>query len=203
MASIHVDWMLGTKNYLKISHRNHANVSPNMMLVTSLMNFECQPCGIFEGLSYHQEDESIDPIIFAATVGLGDRIQKLISSNFIGMVSSVSVIFNTGATYSCSSNKGDFLNLEENKFPRKLKGIAKGLEISGFGIVEYSVRSESGRMIALRDQAYYVPGLPKYLRIISPQGIRTPEGYKGTLIAHCNDEQDGYDELNLKEDKPG
>ena len=86
---------------------------------------------------------------------------------------------------------------------RKLKGTAKGLEISGFGIVEYSVRSESGRMIALRDQAYYVPGLTKDLRIISPQGIHTSEGYNVTFIAHCHDEQDGYAELNLKEDKPG
>ena len=88
---------------------------------------------------------------------------------------------------------------EKKTFPRKLKCIAKGLEISVFGIVEYSVRSESGRMIALRDQAYYVPGLPKDLRIISPQGIRTPEGYKGTFIAHCHDEHDSYVELNLKE----
>ena len=69
-----------------------------MKLVTSLINFECQPYGIFEGLSYHQDDEVIDPIIFAATVGLGNRIKKLISSNFMGMVSSVSVIFDTGAT---------------------------------------------------------------------------------------------------------
>ena len=58
-------------------------------------------------------------------------------------------------------------------------------------------------MIALRAQAYYVPGLPKYLRIISPQGIRTSEGYKGTFKGHCHDDQDGYTELNLKEDKPG
>ena len=64
------------------------------------------------------------------------------------------------------------MNLEEKKSPRRLEGIAKGLEISGFGIVEYSVRSEIGRMIALQDQAYYVPGLPKDLRIIYPQGIR-------------------------------
>ena len=84
----------------------------------------------------------------------------------MGVVSSVSVIFDTGATYSCSSNKGNFLKIGDNNFPRELKGIAKGLEIFGFGIVEYSVRSESGRMIALRDQAYYVPGLPKDLRII-------------------------------------
>ena len=68
----------------------------------------------------------------------------------MGMVSSVSVIFYTGDTYSCYSNKGDFVKLEEKKLPRKLRDIAKGLEISGFGIVEYSVRSESGSMIALR-----------------------------------------------------
>ena len=121
----------------------------------------------------------------------------------MGMVISVSVIFYTGYTYSCSSNKGDFVKLEEKKFPRNLKGIAKSLDISGFGIVEYSVRSEIGRIIALRAQAYYVPGLPKYLHIISPQGIRTSEGYMGTFIAHVHYEQYGYAELNLKEDKPG
>ena len=121
----------------------------------------------------------------------------------MGMVSSVSVIFYTGATYSCSSNKGDFVKLGEKKYPRNLKGIAKGLEISGFGIVEYSVRSEIGCTIALRAQAYYVPGLPKNLRIISPQGICTSERYKVTFIGHFHDEQDGYAELNLKEDKPG
>ena len=65
------------------------------------------------------------------------------------------------------------MKLEEKKFPRKLNGIAQGLEISGFGIVEYSVRSEIVRMIALRDQAYYVSGLPKDLHIIYPQVIRT------------------------------
>ena len=112
-----------------------------MKLVTSFMNFECLPCGIFEGLSYHQEDEVIDPIIFAATVGLGNIIKKSISSNFMGIVSSVSVIFDTRATYSCSSNKGDFVKLEDKKFPRNLKGIAKGLEISRFVISEYYFRS--------------------------------------------------------------
>ena len=68
------------------------------------------------------------------------------------------------------------MDLEEKTLPRNIKGIEKGLEISGFGIVEYSVRSKSGCMIALRAQAYYVPGLPKDLRIIYPRGIRTSEG---------------------------
>ena len=52
-------------------------------------------------------------------------------------------------------------------------------------------------------QAYYVPGLPKDLRIISPQGICKSERYKVTFIDHCHDKQDGYAELNLKEDKSG
>ena len=95
------------------------------------------------------------------------------------------------------------MKLEEKTPPRNTKGIEKGLEISGFGIVEYSVRSEIGRMIALRAQEYYVPGLPKYLCIIYPQGIHISEGCKGIFIAHCHDEKDGYVELNLKEDKPG
>ena len=121
----------------------------------------------------------------------------------MGMVKSVSVIFDTVATYSCSSNKGDFVKLEEKNSPIKLKGIAKVLEISGFGIVEYSIRSESGSIIVLWAQAYYFPGLPKDFCIIYPQGICTSEGYKVTFVAHCHDEQDVYVELNLKEDKPG
>ena len=65
------------------------------------------------------------------------------------------------------------MKLEEKTFPINIKVIAKGLEIYLLGIVEYSIRSESGRMIVLRDQAYYVPVLPKYLCSISPQGICT------------------------------
>ena len=69
-----------------------------MKMVTSLKSFDFQPCGIFEGLSYHQEYEAIDPTIFSATVGLGDRIKKPFSSKLVDMVRSVSVIFDTGAT---------------------------------------------------------------------------------------------------------
>ena len=81
--------------------------------------------------------------------------------------------------------------------------MAKGLEIYVFGIFEYSVRSNSGRMIYHWDQAYYVPGLPKDFRIIPPQDICTSEGYKGTFVDHCRDQHDSYAELNLKEDNPG
>ena len=88
-------------------------------------------------------------------------------------------------------------------FPGNIKVIAKVLDIYVFGVVGYSVRSESGCMLALRYQANYVPGLPKYLRSISPQDICTSEGYKGMFVAHCHDENDSYAKLSLKEENTG
>ena len=79
---------------------------------------------------------------------MGNRIKKLVSSKFMGLVISLLAIFDTGAIYSCYPNKAYFVNLEDKILSRKLKVIAKGLDISGLGIVEYSVNSESGCMIA-------------------------------------------------------
>ena len=152
-------WISWSKNDLKVSHRKQVKYPSNMNLAIFLTSFECQTCAIFEGFSYHQEDEDVDPIIFAANVGSGDIINQLVSSHFMGMVSSVSVIFDTGATYSCSYDKGEFLKIEEKMSQRNIKVIAKRFEISGFGIVEYSIRNETGRIIVLRDQSYYAPGL--------------------------------------------
>ena len=81
--------------------------------------------------------------------------------------------------------------------------ISKGLDISGFGIVEYSLRSESRRIIALRDLAYYVPGSKNDLCIIYLQVIHTSEGYKGTFRAHFHYYHDSYAKLNLKKYKQG
>ena len=72
-----------------------------------------------------------------------------------------------------------------------------------FSIFKYSVRSESGRIIVIQDQSYYVPVLPNSLQIIYPQGICTSEGYKGTFIAHCHEYHHSYAKLNLNEDIPG
>lgn len=56
--------------------------------------------------------------------------------------------------------------------------------MSGFWIVEYSLINDSGLMVALRYQAYYVPVLPNYLRIISPIGIQKTIRIKVTFVAH-------------------
>ena len=75
---------------------------------------------------------------------------------------SVLVIFDTVVTYPYYSKERDFVDLEEKTSPRKLKVIAKDLEMYGFGIIEYFVRSESGFIIVIRAQACYVTGPPKY-----------------------------------------
>ena len=42
------------------------------------------------------------------------------------------------------------MDIEESQFTRKIKGIYKGLDISGFGIVEYYFRSENGNIVELQ-----------------------------------------------------
>ena len=126
--------MLGSNNDLKVSHRKQVNATSNTKLEISLIDFECQTCEIFEGLLYHQENRAIYPTIFAATVGLGERINKSSLSKFMGMASSVLVTFVPGATYSCYSKKGYFVKLEYKIIPRNLKDTAKGLGIFDFGL---------------------------------------------------------------------
>ena len=65
------------------------------------------------------------------------------------------------------------MKLEEETFQINIKVIEKGLQLYGFGIFEYSIRSESLHIIALRDQSYFFPGLPKDLCITYQQVICT------------------------------
>ena len=120
----------------------------------------------------------------------------------MGMMTSVSVIFVNVETYSCSSNKIYCVDIEYKIYPINIKGIDKFLDIYGFSIVEYSVRSESGRIIMIPNQKYYVPRLLEYLFIISPKVILTSEGYKVAFISHCNDDNYRYVEIKLIEYKP-
>ena len=45
--------MLLSNNDLNVSHRNQFNSPSHLRLTKPLMNFECQTCGIFEGISHH------------------------------------------------------------------------------------------------------------------------------------------------------
>ena len=62
---------------------------------------------------------------------------------------------------------------------------------------------ESGSMIAIQAQAYYVHGLPTYFIIISPQGILASEVYKGNFLALFYDNHGSCVDLNKEKYKPG
>ena len=44
-----MSWIIWSKNDLKVSQRKQVNDPSNAKLVTPLMNFKFQSCGIFEG----------------------------------------------------------------------------------------------------------------------------------------------------------
>jgi len=112
--------------------------------------------------------------------------------------------FDTGASRTSTGNKNDFVELTEESSEAKLDGIAEGLKIAGAGYVEYCLKSDEGIEIVLRLKAYYVPDLDSSTRLISPQGIRTREGHKGSFVAHTNDDDpDSFSELLIKKDEPG
>ena len=73
-----MSWMIFSSNDLNVSHRNQVNNSSDVMLATYVMTFECHTCGIFKGILHYQEDETISPTNFAASVGLRDRIKELV-----------------------------------------------------------------------------------------------------------------------------
>ena len=98
-------WMLLSSKDISTSHRNTVNYPSDVRFVTSLMKFQCRPCGIFEGLEISQYVEVIAPTTFAKSASLGDIIKKVVLSNFTGMIRSVLVIFETGVINSWYYNK--------------------------------------------------------------------------------------------------
>ena len=45
-------WMLIPKKDLSVSHRKNSYDISDLRLAEFLMDFECHPCGIFEGFEY-------------------------------------------------------------------------------------------------------------------------------------------------------
>ena len=67
----------------------------------------------------------------------------------------------TGASKCSTGNRNDFVDYQEfddhNK--KTLDGITTGLQIEGFGTVEYVITASHNIQITMSIQAYYVPGL--------------------------------------------
>ena len=59
---------------------------PSVRLAASLADIECQPCGIFEEISYPKEAEFIYPANFVVSSILRYRIKRPVSSKFRRMM---------------------------------------------------------------------------------------------------------------------
>ena len=97
--------------------------------------------------------------------------------------------YGTGATRPSSGIRSDF---EDATFVPTttgpvIDGIASGLKIEGFGFTRYNIQVSDGTSVELRMKSFYVPGLND-TRLISPQGIKTVDGLRGSLEAYCNDD---------------
>jgi GAG-pre-integrase domain len=82
--------------------------------------------------------------------------------------SNKSFIWDTGASFSVSPYKEDFVNgVEPLVSPIHLTGLAKGLKVDGIGCVHWTVALDNGETRTLLVHAYFVPG--SNARLLSPQ----------------------------------
>ena len=62
-------WMLLSNNYLNIYKMKKFYSTEDMRLAESFMDIECQPCGIFGGISYPAESEKVSVAIDSTSLG--------------------------------------------------------------------------------------------------------------------------------------
>ena len=60
--------------------------------------------------------------------------------------STFSVIWDTGASISVSPDRADFTDYQPAPKSYKLKGIAKGLTVQGYGTLQWSMLDERGQL---------------------------------------------------------
>eukprot|EP00957_Ditylum_brightwellii_P006812 516140-Ditylum_brightwellii.AAC.3 len=84
------------------------------------------------------------------------------------------LMLDTGATRAVSFEKKDFVSYSKKNKGRILKGIAKGLNIKGIGVIQYQFQADEGSEIMLNIKACHVPEMP--MRLISPQDLETIQG---------------------------
>jgi hypothetical protein len=56
------------------------------------------------------------------------------------------IVFDTGTTVPVSFDKNDFTELRKPKTPMQMKGIAKGLQVEGVGMINWHVSSDDGSL---------------------------------------------------------
>ena len=159
----------------------------------NLQNSEvfCQSIGLFQDFptttctGYHAKG-ILDVNIDLSSISSSHLAGKALSAALMARPS-VSLVVDTGATMTSTSNRLDFFTFSDVGYKNcKLDGIAEGLQIEDQGTVEYIVEADDGTEYTLTLDAYYIPVLDKQARLLSPQATDTKEGHNCSFVAHTN-----------------
>ena len=78
------------------------------------------------------------------------------------------VIWDTGASAGVTYDEADFVGpIKKSPHTRVLKGLAKGLEIKGEGILAWKLKGQDGQYVAYPAKGYLVPASDR--KLLSPQ----------------------------------
>ena len=72
-------WLIMSKKHISLSNSKQCYAPSDVRLLIFLMDFQFQPCEIFEGFVNPQEVESIALTNFASCAGLGNIINNFVS----------------------------------------------------------------------------------------------------------------------------
>ena len=195
-----------------------SNIHLRILLLDAAMHYDYSQC---LDLLYREEEEAmrfnarnLDPLLFSNEAFL--RFGMLedpvccvsipgVNTENIKQVTCFSdhleqVMLDTGATRAVTFEKKDFVSYNRKDESKVLKGIAKGLNIVGEGVIQYQFQADDGSDIVLNIKAYHVPDMP--MRLISPQDMRTIKGNPlkfSTLTPHCR--RQGFARLEVKPDQ--
>jgi hypothetical protein len=93
-------------------------------------------------------------------------------------ISDIPLIFDTGASYSITANKSDFVSEIIPITEGTMQGIGNLIEIKGKGWVEWDIIDQHNVIARVRTQAYYIPEASD-VRLFSPQTYFQENGMSG------------------------
>lgn len=114
-------------------------------------------------------DTLLSLVDFAEPICMINELTEIVSNMFpTKQCETHEVLWDTGATLSVSAHKEDFIGvITPTATKQVMKGIAKGLNISGMGEIAYKLLMDDNSTVTITTPAYYVPLANR--RIFSPQ----------------------------------
>ena len=107
---------------------------------------------------------------FAAYRTTLDDLSKHAQRHRAFIFDSIQLLFDTGASISCTFNKHDFISIMQPVQPISIKGIASSLSVKGIGTVQYNLPNDNGTTTSVTiPNVLYVPDCPT--RLLCPRQL--------------------------------